>query len=132
MQLVNGKTSMCMAILDYSQLTYIRVYIYKIIISPKTPCWLAKNRAKARPSIWRALSQCPICYSWVSSKLKKGALPPTKQYLQRFLTKTNQEPEELSLRCFYGVVVFLELVLLDFSSSLRTSYSHKDFVVWEQ
>ena len=60
----------------------INIYIYKISLSPKTPNWLANNRAKARPSIWRTLSQCPICCSWVSSKLKKGP-PPTTPSLQR-------------------------------------------------
>ena len=50
---------------------YPYITIYKISLSQKSPHWLAKNRAKARPSIWRALSQCP------GFILAKKGSPPT-------------------------------------------------------
>ena len=47
-----------------------------ISFSQKTHHWLAKNSAKARPSIWQALSHCPIMLLLGFIQAKKGS-PPT-------------------------------------------------------
>ena len=59
------------------------IYIYKIRFSQKIPHWLAKNSAKARPSIRGALSVSKMLLLGFIQAKKRGALPPTTSYLQR-------------------------------------------------
>ena len=76
------------------------ILVYIISLSQKNPHWLAKNSAKARPSIWRALSHCPICCSWVSSKLKKGSPSTYDVIFTKIMNLTLKAPITTKVVCF--------------------------------